>query len=186
MLAEARHLVADGRLDEVNDVFWLRGDELDGDLRAAVTAARVRVEAATDLVLPDTAPRDELEHCLSQASREQADAAGKRVFPGIALASASVEGHVVRARALTSLLGSGRLRADTILVVAALEPSWAVVFPRVRGVVAEIGGELSHASILLREAGKPSLVNCQGIFAAVKDGDRLRIDGAGAFAELLD
>jgi pyruvate,water dikinase len=61
-----------------------------------------------------------------------------------------------------------------------------VAFPRVGGVVAEVGGELSHASILLREAGRPALVNCAGIFRQVRTGDRLRLDGTRGLAELLD
>ena len=60
-----------------------------------------------------------------------------------------------------------------------------MVFPRVGGVVAEIGGELSHASILLREARRPALVNCAGIFRAVETGDRLRLDGTRRRVELL-
>jgi pyruvate,water dikinase len=102
-----------------------------------------------------------------------------------------VEGRAVKADDLLSLLATagrspGLLGPDAILVVAALEPSWAVVFPRVGGVVAEIGGELSHASILLREARRPALVNCAGIFRAVATGDRLRLDGAGRRVEILD
>ena len=66
-----------------------------------------------------------------------------------------------------------------------LEPSWAVVFPRVAGVVAEVGGELSHASILLREARKPAVVNCVGVFREVKTGDRVRLDGTRGLVEIL-
>jgi phosphoenolpyruvate-protein kinase (PTS system EI component) len=60
-----------------------------------------------------------------------------------------------------------------------------VVFPRVGGVVAEVGGEMSHASILLREAGRPAVVNCTGIFRRVRTGDRLRLDGARGAVEIL-
>jgi pyruvate,water dikinase len=74
--------------------------------------------------------------------------------------------------------------AVVILVVESLEPSWAVVFGRVRGVVADIGGELSHASILLREARRPAIVNARGIFAAVSSGDRIRLDGARGLVEI--
>jgi phosphoenolpyruvate-protein kinase (PTS system EI component) len=116
--------------------------------------------------------------------------AGRRIFPGIPLGPAAVEGRAVKAVDLLDLLAEagrspGLLGPEAILVVAALEPSWAVVFPRVGGVVAEIGGELSHASILLREAGRPALVNCSGIFRAVKTGDRLRLDGAARRVEIL-
>jgi pyruvate,water dikinase len=70
-------------------------------------------------------------------------------------------------------------------VVPTLEPSWAVLFPRVAGVVAEVGGELSHASILLREAGRPAVVNVTGIWAAVRTGDRLRLDGRRGVVEVI-
>ena len=66
------------------------------------------------------------------------------------------------------------------------QPSWAVVFPRVGGVVAELGGELSHASILLRESRRPAVVNCAGIFREVRPGARLRLDGARGLVELVD
>ena len=73
------------------------------------------------------------------------------------------------------------------LVVPALEPSWAVVFPRVGAVVAEIGGELSHAAILLREAAKPAIVNCQGIYGTISEGDTLRLDGAsGVVSKIVE
>jgi hypothetical protein len=42
------------------------------------------------------------------------------------------------------------------MVVAAVEPSWSVIFPRIRGLVAELGGEFSHSAILLREPGTPA------------------------------
>jgi pyruvate,water dikinase len=84
------------------------------------------------------------------------------------------------------LLGdSAGLDADTVLVVPSLEPSWAVVFPRIGGVIAEVGGELSHASILLREARKPAVVNVAGIWQAVRDGDRVRLDGRRGVVEVL-
>ena len=111
----------------------------------------------------------------------------RRVFPGIAVTPAVFDGFVRKADDLATLLtGGAALDAGTVLVVPALEPSWAVVFPRVGGVVAEVGGELSHASILLREARKPAVVNCAGIFAAVKDGERLRLNGKKGIVERLD
>ena len=97
-----------------------------------------------------------------------------------------MEGRAVKADDLVSLLSwPGDLGPDVILVVPALEPSWAVVFPRVAGVVAEIGGELSHASILLREAGRPAIVNCAGIYRAISSGDRLRLDGGRGVVEVV-
>jgi pyruvate,water dikinase len=191
ILAAAADRVTAGDLDAPEDVFWLRGKELvEGSLRAAAAAGRERVARAAALDLPATASRDEIEAALAATEQRQAEEAGRRIFPGIALGPAVVEGRAVKAESLLSLLAEagrtpGLLGPDAILVVAALEPSWAVVFPRVGGVVAEIGGELSHASILLREARRPALVNCAGIFRAVETGDRLRLDGTHRRVELL-
>ncbi len=183
LLEEARALVASGRLERVEDLFLLRGDDLGDPAGYADAAARSRAELERwrALDLPRTATLDEIRARVESAV--PADRAGEGArFPGIALSTAVVEGPARKASDLVELLRSERpLDPATILVVPALEPSWSVVFPRVAGVVAEIGGELSHASILLREAGVPAIVNCRGVWPAVADGDRLRLDGeAGA------
>jgi pyruvate,water dikinase len=188
-LAQGEALVAADRLDAASDVFSLHGEDLAGDLRAAVIAAKTRLERARAYHLPLTAPRDAIERAITSAEQKLAEAEGRRVFPGIALGPTVVEGRAVKADDLTALLVAAAkdkiLGPDAILVVPALEPSWAVVFPRVGGVVAEIGGELSHASILLREARRPAIVNCEGIFRAVRTGDRLRLDGGRGLVEIV-
>jgi phosphohistidine swiveling domain-containing protein len=188
ILEEGQRLVAAGDLDRPEDVFWLRGDDLSANapLREAVGKGRARLELLRAVALPLTTTREQIEALVAQAGRAQAEAEGRTLFPGIALGPAVVEGRAIKADDLTSLLTAGGLGPDVILVVPSLEPSWAVVFPRVGGVVAEVGGELSHASILLREAGRPAVVNCAGIFRQVETGDRLRLDGVRAVVEILD
>ena len=196
LLEEGRRLHAAGEIDAPEDVFLLRGSDLSpgADLRAAALAGRERLETARRMDVPLTASRERIERACAEVEQAEAKATGRRVFPGIALGAAVVEGRAVKADDLTSLLASSAggapgepplLGPDAILVVPALEPSWAVVFPRVLGVVAEIGGELSHASILLREAGRPAVVNCAGIFREVRTGDRLRVDSPRALVEIL-
>lgn len=196
LLEEGLRLKNAGAIDAPEDIFLLRGPDITpgADLRAAALAGRERIEKARRMDVPLTASREQIERACANIEHAEAEATGRRVFPGIALVPAVVEGRAVKADDLTSLLmqsGGGApgekplLGPDAILVVAALEPSWAVVFPRVLGVVAEIGGELSHASILLREAGRPAVVNCAGIFREVRTGDRLRVDGARALVEIL-
>jgi pyruvate,water dikinase len=187
VLAEGKRLAAAGELSAAEDVFLLTGADLQSGkpLREAVAANRARLEAVRDLDLPLTATREEIEALAARAETARQEETGRRVFPGIALGPAVVEGRAVKAADLPALLADGGLTPGSILVVPALEPSWAVMFPRVAGVVAEVGGELSHASILLREARKPAVVNCLGIFRQVKTGDRLRLDGTRGLVELL-
>jgi len=187
----ASGLVAEGFLDAVEDVFFLEQETVTsakGEMRERVTEGKARFAEAERLSLPLTTDRETIREIVSGAVRERA--AVGTVFPGIALSAAVFEGKAVVASDLVSLLTAasrepGLLTAETVLVVGALEPSWAVVFPRVGAVVAEIGGELSHASILLREARKPAVVNCTEVLQAVKTGDRVRVDGARGVVELV-
>ena len=87
-------------------------------------------------------------------------------------------GTAVRRAHLADLLDGRPLPIAPILVAPTLEPSWAVVFPKFAAVVVELGGELSHASILLREAGIPAVINARGAFRSIADGDILRVDPA--------
>jgi phosphohistidine swiveling domain-containing protein len=195
LLEEGRRRVAAGEIDAAEDVFWLHGDDLRSGrpLRESVTARRRYTEAIRLIELPLTSTADDLERRLAGAAsqeRQRLEAAGGHVFAGISLGAAVVEGRALKADDLTTLLtdvarNGQKLGSDAILVVPSLEPSWAVIFPRVGGVVAEVGGEMSHASILLREARRPAVVNCAGIFTRVRNGDHLRLDGVRGMVEIL-
>ena len=207
MLAEGQRLVERGELDAVNDVFFLRFDDLCAkqdalsaeqssanlsvSLREQARASRARWEAAKRLVLPLTAPQDAIEAAVEQAQTVADTQAGQTVFRGIGLGAKSIEGRALVADNLIEVLEqarayAGTLTPDTILITPALEPSWAIVFGRVGGVVSEIGGELSHASILLREARRPAVINCAGICAHVRTGMRLRLDERAGTVQILD
>jgi pyruvate,water dikinase len=180
VLEASRAAVAAGTLDDVDDVFYLRSDDLVADpatWRAVVARRRSLVAAARGVDLPATAPRDAIEAALSHARRPDAGAGPDR-FVGIGLGQQAVLGTAVRAREVTAVLNGVRLPESPVLVVDTLEPSWAVVFPRFAAVVAELGGELSHASILLREAGISAVVNAHGAFHSIADGDLVRVDPA--------
>ncbi|MEM9381195.1 MAG: PEP-utilizing enzyme, partial [Planctomycetota bacterium] len=182
-LAAAREAVAQGFLEREEDVFLLGGEAAGGApsrWRAAVDAARERRRAEVDVVLPATARLDDVLRAASGDSARSAGSGGD--LTGVGLGAATVRGVVRRADDLTALL---REEADgtedplgpgVVLVVPALEPAWAVVFGRVGAVVTEIGGELSHASILLREAGVPALVDCAGVWERVSDGAEVTLD----------
>ncbi|HSS47719.1 MAG TPA: hypothetical protein VLX28_02120, partial [Thermoanaerobaculia bacterium] len=134
ILEEGRRLVAAGELDAPEDVFQLRRADLESGipLRDAASAGQERVTRAAALDLPLTGSRDAIQATVLQVERSQAKSEGRRIFPGISLGPAVVEGRAVKADDLVSLLGCpGDLGPDAILVVPALEPSWAVVFPRV-------------------------------------------------------
>lgn len=180
LLEEGRRLAASGLLDDPADVFWLRREDLarPEGFREKAAMAKARQERARRVALPLTADQEALTAMLETAEMPAQPEEGTGALAGIALTPAVFTGRVRKAGDLVSLLAdSAGLGPDTVLVVPALEPSWAVLFPRVGGVIAEAGGELSHASILLREANKPAIVNVPGAFARLRDGEKVRLDG---------
>lgn len=192
LLVEARDQAAAGWLADPEDLFFLTGSDLDLPASWRAVAADRRAEHARmeQLSPPTTATLERIESLASgipdawEDPRAKDQTTGRpREFQGMALGPRSFEGEVTRARDLPSLLaevhaGRARLDSGTVLVVPALEPSWAVVFGRVGAVLAEIGGELSHASILLREAAKPAIVGASGCFGGLEDGERVRLEGS--------
>jgi pyruvate,water dikinase len=69
------------------------------------------------------------------------------------------------------------LRPGEILVVHTTDVGWTPLFLVAAGVVTELGGPLSHAAVVAREFGVPTVVNVGGATRAIKTGDALRIDG---------
>lgn len=180
ILAEAEKAAVRGDLERVEDVFFLRAEDLDAapsSWRARVAARRERWGQARGLDLPTTASRDIIADALAHPGN-YGSAAGANRFLGIGLGSTPVTGVAVRATDLRALLKRKALPENPILIASSLEPSWGVIFPRFAAVVAELGGELSHAAILLREAGIPAVVNAKGAFHAIADGDRIVVDPA--------
>ena len=179
ILEGARLAAGRGDLERWEDVFMLRGDDLGADpatWRAQVAARRSAWERARLVDPPDTGPLDEIEAAIGPAGF--IDPGMNGCFRGIGLGSRAASGTAVLASELEPLLDGRDLPESPVLVAPTLEPSWAVVFPRFAAVVVDLGGELSHASILLREAGIPAVVNARGAYRSIRDGDRVTVDPA--------
>jgi rifampicin phosphotransferase len=182
ILDEASEAVAAGYLDGPDDVFWLDRSELAADpstWRMRISARRARWRRSRRLDLPTTASREALELAATASSTENAGS-GEHRFAGIGLGSEVVTGAVVKAQSIDELLHKTDWPDFAVLVVDALEPSWAVVYSRFSAVVSELGGELSHAAILLREAAVPSVINAAGVYHGLIEGELVRVDPARA------
>ncbi len=178
ILAEAKAAVDRGDLATIEDVFFLRGEDLRADpttWQARVAKRRTDWERAKTFQLPSTGSKDAIEAALFVAV-DVDDKVHPDRFRGIGLGHRVVTGRAVKASSLTGLLERADLPDSPVLIAEVLEPSWAVVFPRFVAVVVDLGGELSHSSILLREAEMTAVVNARGAFRAVRDGDRVTVD----------
>ncbi|MEK7468208.1 MAG: PEP/pyruvate-binding domain-containing protein [Planctomycetota bacterium] len=66
--------------------------------------------------------------------------------------------------------------AEAVLVVASLDPSWTLLFSRVRAVVSGRGGLLSHGAIVARELGVPCVLWPEAL-ERLAAGTRVKVDG---------
>ena len=82
-----------------------------------------------------------------------------------------------RARLVTNPTAA-HLEPGDILVAERTDPSWIMIMPAAAGLLVERGSLLSHAAIVSRELGLPSIVSLTGITPWVADGDMVEFDGS--------
>ncbi|MBU1671290.1 MAG: hypothetical protein KKF41_06100 [Actinobacteria bacterium] len=157
-----------------DDVFYLLPDELrdlvDGHDLAGVVSERKR---SRTLLLKADVPvvvrSDRLEDIANPPQPRSAN-----VLRGIAVSSGIAEGtvRVVRDPGETEALEDGQ-----ILVAPAIDPAWSPLFLNAGGLVMDVGGSLSHGSIIAREYGIPAVVGVADATRIIKNGQLIRVDG---------
>lgn len=96
------------------------------------------------------------------------------VISGVAGSAGQCEG---RARVLKNIDDADTIEQGDILVVPAANIGWVRVFPKIVGLVTDVGAPLSHAVIVARELGIPAVVSCQSASSQIHTGDLIRVDG---------
>jgi len=105
------------------------------------------------------------------------------IIKGIGCSSGIVEG---KARVLKNIDQAYMLQPGEILVTHHTDPGWAPLFLVCGGLVAEIGGFLSHGATVAREYGIPAVVNATAALKKIKNGNRIRVDGSNGIVLLCD
>jgi pyruvate,water dikinase len=110
------------------------------------------------------------------------DGTDERVLRGFAASPGVAEGT---ARVVLSPDRLGELEDGEILVAPFTTPSWAPVFGKIAAAVTDAGGIMSHAAIVAREYGLPTVVGTGTATKRIRTGDRLRVDGASGWVTIL-
>ena len=169
-----------GLLESPTDLPALRFEEIEQALlggleadvaRATVARRRAEQERRRTIPMPNLLRASEIARI---AERPPAPASEARQLRGLPVGPGSVEGRVL---VLDSPRRISEARRGDILVVPTLDPSWIPLFTLVSGLVVELGGTLSHGSIIAREYGLPTVANLPGITRILKTGERVRLDG---------
>ncbi len=82
--------------------------------------------------------------------------------------------------------GAEQLHAGEILVAPFTDPGWTPLFTHAAGLVTDVGGLMTHGSVVAREMGIPAVVGVTGATGRIRTGDRLRIDGSRGVVEILE
>jgi pyruvate,water dikinase len=154
-----------------DDLWWLRGDEvrrLDDGWKPAPSMLESR--------------RQELREARARAMPDLISRFGSRVGGigtggGIGLVAGVKEGRAWVLDEPATRPPSDLVGDPLVLVAPSVDAGWLPTFSLVDAVAVDMGGDLSHGSIILREVGLPAVTNVGGLRSLVRTGDWIRVRG---------
>jgi pyruvate,water dikinase len=186
--------VSASMIQEPSQIFWLEQQEVE--------------QAAAGIDRGETLP------CLTTtvAQRQEAYRAAKRLTPPLGLVrirflgrqvvkatgarsprqngdtlkgvAASPGSVTARARILHSPEDFHRMNPGEVLVAPLTTPAWTPLFARAAAIVTDIGGPLSHGSIVAREYGIPAVLGTESATRRIRDGQLITVDGTAGLVTL--
>ena len=187
-----------GALKSGEDIFWLKADELKNlveesqraeklkDFSGLVAERKLLWKARKKLSPPPQLPADkkkymgfEMDSLLSggEGSLEGNQIKGIGASPGRVTAPA---------RVLHGQEDFERMQPGDILVAGITTPAWTPLFALASGVITDIGGPLSHGSIVAREYGIPAVMGTGIATRVIQDGQTITLDGSSGTVYLSE
>jgi len=162
--------------------FFLSVDELHGFLRGDLGSVtplirRRRLQFQRDRALPEPPGT-----FVGFPPPVPEPSPGRDALKGLGAMSGRVRG---KARVLMDPSDAGSLESGEILVAPYADVGWSPLFLVAAAVVTDLGGPLSHAAVVAREYGVPTVVNVKVGTKLVKTGDELEVDGAAGTVRIV-
>jgi pyruvate,water dikinase len=88
------------------------------------------------------------------------------------------------ARVLFSPEDFSKMKQGDVLVAVTTTPAWTPLFTLASAVVTDIGGPLSHSSIVAREYGIPAVLATGNATRRIQDGQTITVDGGAGTVTL--
>jgi phosphohistidine swiveling domain-containing protein len=206
-LAIGRRLAQKGTIDIPEDIFMMNPDEIDRvmmvpeahDMRWVTKRRRVAWEGWQKRPNPPLiTDRGSFEEALGLDLLPSRDAIASKIIVGelpdvkpelkadiFGLCGCAGEAEGV-ARVVVYYEDLKQVQPGDILVCPGTNPAWTPVFGIVKGVITDRGGTLSHAAIIGREYGVPTIVNTFEGTAKIKTGQRIRVNANEGAIFILD
>jgi pyruvate,water dikinase len=78
----------------------------------------------------------------------------------------------------------GQMQPGDVLVASITTPAWTPLFAMASAVVTDIGGPLSHGSIVAREYSIPAVMGTGVATKRIRSGQKIMVDGSAGTVEL--
>ena len=187
LLQSGEELAAAGVLEKSDDLFYLNINEIktmaDKEQRdwKGLVAERRQAQDREER-------RNQIPRVLVSDGRKYYEGAhadsddGEDVMHGTAVSPGMVEGVV---RVVFDPV-SAQLAPGEILVCPGTDPAWTPLFLTAGGLVMEMGGMMTHGSVVARELGIPAVVGVNKATSRLMNGQRIRVDGSTGQVMLID
>ncbi len=183
LLVLADRWVEQGRLDQREDIFELRFEDIDRaeqdpafDLRERIETRNVFYRKARTLVRHFPHVIDSRGRILRpQRPQEPGELRGLAVSPGRVTGPVKVMHDPFEKT----------VEPGDVLVAHTTDPGWTPLFINAAAVLLEVGGELQHGALVAREYGKPCVVGIVNLTRSLSDGQTVEVDGDAGVVRLL-
>jgi pyruvate,water dikinase len=191
-------LVGVRTIEHSDDVFWLRQEELEqavaalerGDVFPGMVV-RIRERRAFSRAAKRVTPPPVLPASVKKVmgfSVEGMVAAGEGSHTDNTIKGMGTSAGQVTAPACV-LHGPEdfcQMQPGCVLVAGITTPAWTPLFAMAAAVVTDIGGPLSHGSIVAREYGIPAVMGTGVATNRIRSGQRITVDGGAGTVTLLE
>jgi phosphohistidine swiveling domain-containing protein len=186
-----------GLIARGEDIFWLEADEVEDAAASlerggqpASLAEQVAQRQATHEALKRVAPPPMLppKKKLFGFNMESWLPAAEDSHTGDTLKGVAASRGRVTAPAcvLHGPEDFDEMRPGDVLVAGTTTPAWTPLFAMASAVVTDIGGPLSHGSIVAREYGIPAVLGTGVATRRIHSGQRVTVDGSAGVVTLLE
>jgi len=195
MLRELGHRFAKcGVISTPDDIFWLTQEELvlvasrlDAELSVGSLAEKIphrkaEHQAALRANPPMALPQMKVFGFDLMSLRKKRERGGKGdVIKGVAASPGKATGT---ARVLRGPDDFSQMKPGDVLVAPITTPAWTSLFAMASAIVTDVGGPLSHGSIVAREYGIPAVLGTGVATRRIPDGQTITVDGSAGTVTL--
>ncbi|MCG8349372.1 MAG: PEP-utilizing enzyme, partial [Chloroflexales bacterium] len=184
ILEAADILQKQGRIASSDDIWFLELPEaidvlnnLAHDVQARIDERRIALDHFRALTPPRVITSDG-EIVIAEQNHEP--------LPPGALPGAPVSGGVIEGWARVVIdPTTTTLHPGEILVTRFTDPGWTPLFLNAAGLVMEVGGLMTHGSVVAREYGIPAVVGVINATHRIRTGQQIRVHGDLGYVEIL-